>query len=84
MGRFSGLTDDELAAKILLYDGKLQEAELGGEVSVIVSDGRRMETETADPKVIERVLDQLILERDTRANGGIIPGRALGVRICKV
>ena len=80
MGLYSGLTDQELAAKITRYMTAIEEVDLGGGVGVIAGEGRRMEITAANANSARRTLDELILERDTRANGGRTPGRAIGMR----
>ncbi len=81
MGRYSGLSDEELAVKIARYETAVEEVELGGDVAVIQSDGRRMEVVRGNLTAAQGSLNEMLLERDKRANGGILPGRAVSVRI---
>lgn len=80
MGRYSDLSDEALAAKITTFTEKLEEVAIGGDVAVIVSDGRRMELVRGNTGAAERILEMLLDEREKRANGGRLPGRALGMR----
>jgi hypothetical protein len=79
-GRYAGLTDEDLAGKVTLFADALETIALGGEVAKIQSDGRLMELVRGNTGAAEAILEQLLLEQEKRANGGTLPGRALGMR----
>jgi hypothetical protein len=79
-GRYAALTDEDLAAKITTFSDALESIALGGEVARIQSDGRLMELVRGNTGGAEAILDLLLLEQEKRANGGRLPGRALGMR----
>ncbi len=83
MGRYSSLTDEELQEKITLFSTAIETIALGGEVAVIVTDGRRMELVASNVGMAENILRLLEDEQEKRANGGVLPGRALSMRFLR-
>lgn len=79
-GLYEDLTDEELNERIIKFRDALEEIALGGDVSKIQTDGRLMEIVAGHTGKAENILQQLRDERDRRANGGVLPGRAIGMR----
>lgn len=81
MGRYSNLTDEELSAKITSFRDAIEAIALGGDVSVVAGEGRRMEFTRSNVKDAERIMQQLEAEWDARFPATPQTyGRALGVR----
>lgn len=78
--RYEDLIDEDLDEKIAKFRDALEEISLGGDVSVIVSDGRRMELTRGNTAAAERILVTLLEEKEMRANGGVLRGRAISMR----
>lgn len=77
--RYQHLTDEQLAGRITKFTDALEEIALGGEVSRIQTDGRMMELVKGHTGDAEKILELLLSEQETRANGGTLPGRALSM-----
>lgn len=77
---YEDLSDEDLDEKIAKFRDAIEEATIGGDVAVIVSDGRRMELTRGNMAGSEKLLTRLLEEKEMRANGGILRGRALGMR----
>lgn len=80
MAMYSDLTDEELDAKIIELRDKVETVVGGGAVAVIAGEGRRKEYTRGNIDGLRGLLNAAIIERDKRANGGRLPGRAIGVR----
>jgi hypothetical protein len=78
--RYENLIDEDLDEKITKFTDALEEIALGGDVSVIVSDGRRMELTRGNTTGAQQILTLLLEEKEMRANGGVLRGRALNMR----
>ena len=76
---YQDLTDDELAAEISDYRAALKSVALGGNVTDVGAEGRRMTVTPVNTGEVRRALDSLLYERDYRA--GALCGRAIGVDI---
>lgn len=77
---FDDLTDEELAAKIIELRTKIETVAGGGAVTVIAGEGRRKEFSRGNIDDLERLLNMALAEKERRANGGRLCGRALRVR----
>jgi hypothetical protein len=75
--RYENLIDEDLDEKITKFTDALEEI---GDVSVIVSDGRRMELTRGNTTGAQQILTLLLEEKEMRANGGVLRGRALNMR----
>lgn len=81
MARYSDLTDEELQGKITSFRNALEELALGGGVSVVAGEGRRMEFTRSNIKDCERLLEALEAEWDSRyPRDPAQYGRAIGIR----
>lgn len=78
MGRFSGLTDQQLADKIVRYETAQEEVDLGESVIVVAGEGRRTEFTRANSANIRTTLDALLRERDRRNGTG---GRGQAIEV---
>lgn len=78
--RYESLSDEALQVKIDKFNAALEEIALGGEVAKIQSDGRLMELVRGNTGQAETILGLLLDEQEMRKNGGVLPGRALGMR----
>lgn len=77
---YSDLDDEELDAEIVELRTKVKEVMAGGAVQVIAGEGRRIEYTRSNLDGLESLLRAALNEREKRANGGRLPGRALRVR----
>lgn len=66
MGRYSDLTDEALDARIIKFRDAIEEIAVGGDVSVIAGEGRRMEVTRGNIGQAERILAELELEKQRR------------------
>lgn len=78
--RYESLSDEDLQAKIDKFNAALEEIALGGEVAKIQSDGRLMELVRGNTGQADTILGLLLDEQEMRQNGGVLRGRALGMR----
>jgi hypothetical protein len=81
MPDYRGLSDDELKAKIVLYEARAEEILMGDGVAKIQGEGRLMEYVQANSGQLTAALEQLYYERSRRWPD-LFPyrGRAIGVR----
>jgi hypothetical protein len=76
---YRDLTDQELTDEIADYRAALKKVALGGEVTDVGAEGRRMTVTPVNRTEICNALDALMWERDYRA--GNVCGGSLGVDI---
>jgi hypothetical protein len=75
---YQDLTDQQLADEIAEYRAALKKVAIGGQVTDVGAEGRRMTVTPVNTNEVRNALDALIYERDYRA--GTQRGGSIGVQ----